>query len=157
MPKRNVVVSESEDSDHSPKKRKNPPNVQRYKDLYRELWPCLQPSKKGASFVHCSVCNVDFSCNHGGRNDCKRHIESKQHADYVALKAKQKCITSFMKTPSSSGLDLQITNAEVLMTEFVSQQNLPLSTVDTMDKLVKKMFPDSKIAQGKGMSFVYLS
>lgn len=130
--------------DESPVKRKK--SSQKYLDSYRELWPCLLPSRKGSNFVHCTVCVSDFSCMHAGKNDCKRHVNSKQHKDYVHLKSNQTTIKSFI--PQVTTQQQQVTKAEVLMSQFICQWNLPLSTADTMTKLIKKMCPDSKIAGG---------
>lgn len=66
--------------EESPVKRKK--SSQKFLDSYTELWPCLLPSRKGAHFVHCTVCVSDCSCMQAGRNDCKRHVDSKQHKDY---------------------------------------------------------------------------
>ena len=48
------------------KLKKNNQAIQRY-----ERWSCLLHSRKGDSFVH-----IDFTCTHGGGNDCKRHVKS---------------------------------------------------------------------------------
>ena len=45
--------------------------IQRYRPEYLERWSCLLHSRKGDSFVH-----IDFTCTHGGGNDCKRHVKS---------------------------------------------------------------------------------
>ena len=54
---------------------------QRYKHEYTELCYCLKPSTKGDTYVQ-----TYFSCAHGGRFDCKRHIETKGHKDFDNLK-----------------------------------------------------------------------
>ncbi|KAI0215269.1 NEDD8-activating enzyme E1 regulatory subunit [Lamellibrachia satsuma] len=64
--------------------------------LQSEAWPLLQPSsKKGVNFAHCQICEIDFSISHGGRDDCRRHIASKRHTDYVALHKPSKPISNF--------------------------------------------------------------
>jgi len=105
--------------EESPVKRKK--SSQKFLDSYRELWPCLLPSRKGAHFVHCSVCVSDFSCMHAWRNDCKRHVDSKQHKDYEQLKSKQKSIKSFI--PQVTIQQQQVTNAELLMSQFICHWN----------------------------------
>ena len=52
---------------------------QQFLKAYNEKWKCLTHSTKGPSFVHCVLCKLDFSCAHGGRNDCERHVASKTH------------------------------------------------------------------------------
>ena len=59
---------------------------------YHELWPCLVWSEKGEAFAKCTVCNSHFSCAHSGRQDCKRHIESKQHQDFLKMKLSNRYI-----------------------------------------------------------------
>ena len=59
-----------------------------------------------------------------------------------------KAITTYIALVSSTSQQQQITNAEILMYEFICQSNLPLSTAGTMTKLIKKMCQDSKIAAG---------
>lgn len=61
------------------KKAKKQRNSQKYKDVYKDIWKCLGSSNKGETHVHCSTCNVDFTCAHGGRNYCKRHVVSTSH------------------------------------------------------------------------------
>ena len=48
---------------------------------------------------------------------------------------------------SSLKADYGVITAETLWTEYVIEHNLPFSSSDDFSSLVKKMFPDSKIAQ----------
>ena len=57
-----VLDLEEEDHDvnHTPpNKRKQ--TLQKYKESYHDLWPCLTASKRGECMVHCTVCKSDFS------------------------------------------------------------------------------------------------
>ena len=45
-------------------------SCQRFRDSYSGIFPSLGPSQKGPTFVHCSTCERDFSCAHGGKDDC---------------------------------------------------------------------------------------
>ena len=49
----------------------------RFKDFYIEMLPFLtnRPKAKG-------MCEMNFAFAHGGRNDCRRHAESKSHHEY---------------------------------------------------------------------------
>ena len=51
-----------------------------------ELWNCLKPATKGDTFVQCSTCQTELLCAHGGRFDCKCHIETKGHLLFIYLK-----------------------------------------------------------------------
>ena len=53
---------------------------------------------------------------------------------------------SFMKNETTP-LDKQVINAEVMITNFLIQHNLPLATSDHLSSLFKKIFPDRKIAE----------
>ncbi|XP_021376724.1 uncharacterized protein LOC110465317 [Mizuhopecten yessoensis] len=108
----------------------------------------MEMSTKGDTYVHCLTCNVDFMCVHGGRNDCKRHIESASHNQWSKIKKKSNKDISNMLQTFRSEKDLIVTNAEVLMCEFISEMNLSLSTAKRMTETLKTMFPDSEIANG---------
>lgn len=42
----------------------------------------MSESRKGPSFVHCSICSTDFSVASGGLYDVKRHIiDGKKHSE----------------------------------------------------------------------------
>ena len=43
----------------------------------------MTPSKKGASFAFCTLCNVDFSVGGGGVHEVKQHYESAKHKRYL--------------------------------------------------------------------------
>ena len=43
----------------------------------------LKPSKKGATFVPCTVCNCDFSVAGGGVHEVKRHCNSAKHTQLI--------------------------------------------------------------------------
>ena len=51
-----------------------------------ELWNFLKPATKGNTFVQCSTCQTELLCAHGGRFDCKCHIETKGHLLFIYLK-----------------------------------------------------------------------
>ncbi|XP_021346237.1 uncharacterized protein LOC110445779 [Mizuhopecten yessoensis] len=130
-----------------------PPNnkkvaTQRYRLSYTENWKCLQPSRKGDTFVHCTVCRSDFSCKHGGSFDCKRHVDTKMHKDLHMLHSKNVSIATFCKT-NTTGEDQRtrnVTRAELKMCELIANQNMSLSVADTLPRVFRTMFPDSKIA-----------
>ncbi|KAH3698128.1 hypothetical protein DPMN_085647 [Dreissena polymorpha] len=129
----------------TPQKKVAITNSQKYKESYREYWPCLGPSLKGKTYVHCSTCNIDFSSARGGKNDCKRHIDSQSQINRKMIKSSNKDISTMMRG-SSFEKGLKTTNAEV-MCEFIAHKNLSLSTAKILNKTLKVMFPDSEIAQ----------
>jgi hypothetical protein len=64
MPLTRKFQHESDDENGKSKHRK-----QHFLPVYNTLWPSLKASSRGEHFVLCTVCNLDFSCAHGGRND----------------------------------------------------------------------------------------
>ena len=102
-------------------------------------------SKKGTSYVHCSVCGNDFSAASGGVHEVKRHVESKKHCELARRMTSQSTLTDAFQKGSLSD---QVTQAEVYFATFIAEHNLPFLAADHFTRLCKVMFPDSKIAQG---------
>ena len=106
--------------------RKKARYEQSFKSTYSQIFGSyLGPSSKGSTYVHCSICNTDFSCAHAGRNDCKRHIESKSHKQWESLRKENKSIHDFGGRRDDS-VQLGTTKAEVKMCELIAHMNLPL-------------------------------
>lgn len=141
------VLAESDDITCAKKHKSS----QRFKESYHDLWNCLNTSTKGPTFVRCNICDVDFSCAHGGKNDCKRHVTSKNHIDLKLLKTSNNLMTSYCGGNTEKSRIRAITKAELMMCEIIAESNLSLSTADQLTQSFKIMFPDSKIATSKNM------
>ena len=118
-------------------------------DKWSTQYPFLKQSTREDTYALCKTSNIDFSIGHGGDNDVKKHLELKKHLESVKLKAlklSQK-MTSFLSSESTSALDENVMKAELLFAGFICEQNLRISTADHAGKLLKAMFPDSKIAR----------
>lgn len=144
--------NESEESVSGTKKAaKDPQNrKQCYIKAYNETWSCLTSSVKGREFVFCTVCNTSFSCAHGGRHDCQKHIKSVTHQKLVkSAKGTPSIMAAFSAQTSklSEDLSLQVTRAETLMCRMVAEGNMSMSLAERLVPMMK-MFPDSKIAEG---------
>jgi hypothetical protein len=114
---------------------------QKYKDNYHDAFPCITKSPKGEYYARCNICSVDISVSHGGLNDCKQHIKTGKHQENVSL----------LQPPSikqyfTNDLNIGVINAECLMSSYLVEHNMPLSSSDHFTSIVKQMFPDSKIA-----------
>lgn len=118
-----------------------PKNCQKYRPEYTQLWSCLSASNVSLQHAFCELCKCDFSVQHGGKDDCRRHVNSKKHQEFSKLKVSSKPVTSFFK---SDAVD-PTTNAEVLFTSFLVEHNIPLAVADHVGPLLKAMCPDSKI------------
>ena len=104
--------------------------------------------------MYCVNCNCDFSCNHAGHYDCRRHIESKLHQNNKASSSKTVPLTSiFSKSAGTNMADshkYKVICVETRMCRMIAGLNLPLTAAEAITNNVKLMFPDSKIAQGNG-------
>ena len=83
----------------------------------------LKPSKKGAMFVHCTVCNCDISVAGGGVHEVKRHCNSAKHTQLITDIETQPSIYSAFSTCRLS-VDDEVMSAELYFTSFVVEHNL---------------------------------
>nr|XP_015930873.1 uncharacterized protein LOC107457258 [Parasteatoda tepidariorum] len=117
--------------------------TQRYRDAYSVEWPCFIKSKVSEGHVFCTVCSTDFMIAHGGRDDCRRHFQSKKHRDLSKLREQSSSLDTYFR----SSQDTDATKAEMLFAAFIIEHNLPISCSDHASQLFQNMFPDSKIAK----------
>jgi hypothetical protein len=124
--KRKSSEDEAVDGDATLTKKKK--ILQRYRDLYHEIWLTFTRSQHGEYYVRCTTCSTDFSCSHAGKNDCKRHIKSKTHKELSALQKSNRSMSSFL-TKSSTETDNQraVTRAEILMCELIAKYIIYIS------------------------------
>ena len=126
----------------APKKSKRPCKWQPEWTRYN-----MSASRKGPTYVHCKVCDADFTVAGGGVHEVKRHMETKKHQENAKGMANQLTIQSAMSR-SKNSLEDDITSAELHFTTFISEHNLAFLAADHFTKLCKWMFPDSKVAEG---------
>ena len=131
-----------------------PTKKPKYQCTYQTSWEeevsGIKKRTKGDSFVICVYCDEHFSTAHGGKNDMKRHVEQQKHIDNVHS-ARQSGIQSRLTDnraggPSQTFADL-VMKAEVLFVQIIAEHNLSFSVGDHLTRLVKKAFPDSKVAE----------
>ena len=123
----------------------NEPKGQHFLDSYVEKWPCISRSTLGIYFAKCNACNCDFSVKHGGGNDIFKHVKTPKHERNLECLRGVAKIETFVKPPTANEID--VINAECLMTNFIIEHNLPVTVSDHMSDLIKLMCPDSKIAK----------
>lgn len=102
----------------------------------------MKQSKVGENLFFCEHCKVDMNIGSGGKDDLKKHIKSKKHAQSVTANTSSSSISKCY--PSSE--DHLVINA-VLFTQFLIDNNLPLEESDKYTKLVKFMFPKCEVMQ----------
>ena len=108
----------------------------------------MTPSKKGVSYVCCTLCHTEFSIASGGIHDVRRHAEGKKHREFARSVSSQVPIKAALQSSSATvSVDRQVTAAEVYFSTFVAEHNLPFLASDHFTKLCKVMFPDSEIAK----------
>ena len=105
----------------------------------------MTPSKKGVSYVCCTLCHTEFSIASGGIHDVRRHAEGKKHREFARSVSSQVPIKAALQSSSATAsVDRQVTAAEVYFSTFVAEHNLPFLASDYFTKLCKVMFPDSE-------------
>ena len=91
----------------------------------------------------CNVCDKKIKCDHIGNKDVIMHCKSKSHLEQAkALKAQPKL--PFQGAQSSE--ELNRTEAELQMAILTAISNVPLAFHDRLSPMIRKVFPDSKIA-----------
>ena len=78
----------------------------------------------------------------------KAHCDRETHKKNLELLKKQKtlCFAPNKEITFSKKAEVMVTKAEVMVTNFLIQHNLPIATADHLGPLFKEIFPDSSIA-----------
>ena len=119
-------------------------NLKQYKDV-------ITQSKLGELYFHCKICNKDVSCSHGGTSDLVRHCTAITHQKQEKERRTQPSIGSFTYTKNSS-TEIRTRKAEIKLTGFLAEHNLPIADADHLSSLIKECFPDSKTARSYSCS-----
>ena len=101
--------------------------------------------RKGDTFAFCEFCHSDFSVGHGGENNVNKYIATPKHREYYDATKGQKKLTNWTSSLPKH-LEKQAIRAEVLLSGFLVEHNLPFATADHMSNLIKSTFLDSQIA-----------
>ena len=109
-----------------------------FKPEYTIEFPCIVRGKD-SSLARCKICDSEFRIDHAGRDDIRKHVNSKKHQSRAQASSDVTPITSFMATTNSS-LDDAVTKSEALFTSFLVEHNIALSASDHASKLFKQMF-----------------
>ena len=87
----------------------------------------------------------DFSVAPGGENDINRHKDTSKLKVYVDTAQRQRKLTDFGASSATTNLDQKLVKAGLIFSDFLVERNLTLSTADHAAKLLRNMFPESKI------------
>ena len=107
--------------------------------------PMILRSKKSINHASCSLCGTDFSVGPGGWNDVTKHKKTSKHMELLKQSTGQSQVSSYFR--DNTRLDDKVIRAETLFSQFVAEHNLPFLVADHFTPLVKKMFPDSRVAE----------
>jgi len=128
----------------TPKKRRV--YSQHFRHDYSVEWPFILPSSLDTVHAYCTLCKKNISVKCGGRDDIKKHTETKLHQQ-IALTVKTTVpLTSFV----TADADTDVTKAEMLFTHFLVEHNIPIAVADHAGPLFKEMFRDSKVESKYG-------
>ena len=138
----NQIQQSNKSVDEPPPSKKK--RLCRYRPEYSEEFPFIKQSRRGENFVFCEHCKGDLNIASGGRDDLNKHLKTIKHIESVKanVNSKSKSVNEFF--PASC--DLDVIRAEVKVTKFLMDSNVPLAVSDKFNKLVADIFPDSKIA-----------
>ena len=82
----------------------------------------------------CVVCSREFSYVHQGEDDVKRHILTITH--------KRQSFVTLYFVPQNDPYTFKTSRAEVLMINFIVENNLSIAVADKFGQLFRNMFPD---------------
>ncbi|CAG9839822.1 unnamed protein product [Diabrotica balteata] len=163
----------SSESEISKPKMKKIKYFQKYKEEWEKLpefvgW--LKKSTKG-ELAFCKSCNKDINIK-SGKDSIIKHSNTNIHKQKCNAIATQRPITRFMKTGISSKtleessktledspktLEEEIKEAKIRLEAFIAKHNLPPCAIEHLPHLIKKILPDSKIAEGLASSWTKTS
>ncbi|GLV45964.1 hypothetical protein CBL_02914 [Carabus blaptoides fortunei] len=107
----------------------------------------LPKSKKGDQFAFCKYCDkaINIKC---GKDALVKHSSRNIHKENCKSLANQTSITTFIKASTSTNiLEQEIKGAEIRLSPFIAEHNLPFNCIEHIPSLVAKICPDSKIAK----------
>ena len=113
------------------------PHSQRFIENYSEEFDFFRKSQEGEHFALCIACNTHIKIKSGGRSDIVMHANTKKHK----VKHKNFCQTS--KLQFSAPSDFQPIKAEVHLTNFLLEHNVPISVANHVSRLQQTMFSNS--------------
>lgn len=73
---------------------------QHFKEEYNKLWPVLKASKISTNHAFCTIFSTDINIAHGGRDDCRRHLESGRHVVKAKVQSSHQSLRSLFIKPT---------------------------------------------------------
>ena len=123
----------------------------RYRTKFNNGWAAEYPIKSVANDIckfYCISCHKALFCDHQGKKDITDHCASPSHKECVKSSKNQATLDMFCTcNTAQTSLEKKVVNAEVKITNFLVQHNLPLATADHLSSLFKEVFPNSNITK----------
>jgi hypothetical protein len=113
-------------------------------DKYTEEFPFIKKGKYETE-AFCKHCSSSFSISHGGLSDIKDHINTQKHKASVASSSMCKPLTNFF-VKRNNAEDDKLIATELCFAYHVIKHHQSFSSTDCINKLLPKLFNDSKIA-----------
>ncbi|KAK0073784.1 hypothetical protein PV325_009231, partial [Microctonus aethiopoides] len=95
--------------------------------------------------IFCSICQQDLVCR---RSTLSNHVQSQKHIDNC--KCLNRALPSIPVDVNNNGSDdftLKMISTEIEFCVFIVEHNVPISTVDHLVLLLRRLFSDSVIAK----------
>lgn len=127
-----------------------------HQQLFRSEWlqlnefkNWLQSDPKDATKCRCVACNVSLRC---GKSELDKHSMGIKHQSNLKSLRGTLSLTSMVRTidEKSEKLNNEVNNvksAEIKLSTFFANHNVPFQTVDSLVPLLKEIFHDSNIAK----------
>lgn len=142
-------MSDSEDKDTSPKSKKQTLYTRR-KQKFNEEWmkntifsTWLSPESLNLYKALCTICNVTFTAE---VTVVKNRSKSKSHNTAINSIANRKTINLYSQ-PTLTIQNHHVSRAEIKISSFLAEHNIPFWVMDHLTPLVKDCFPDCKTIQ----------
>ena len=108
--------------------------VCRFKHTWKKNFPITSAPDESA--FYCIPCKKTVSCSHQGEAHVKRHCKTPTHIRFARALTNQPKISTALPS-TKEGRNKDVINAEVLMTNFIIQHNIPFAASDHLTKVCK--------------------
>lgn len=92
------------------------------------------------------MCSCDINITRGGKNDIKRHKETKKH-ESNKLKIRGQQSLDQMFTKKSTSLEKLVKQSEIRIAAFIVEHNIPINVMEHFPDLIRAVCPDSEVAK----------
>ncbi|CAL1526054.1 unnamed protein product [Lymnaea stagnalis] len=150
------MSNNGDNCDSTPGPSKKPKSKTWYKQHFNSDWlqnpdfkDWLEPDPVDRFIVRCKQCAVTLK--NANKTGLVKHMITKKHMRNFELKKEVTNTTEAIDPPKEPSLKEKVANAELLLTAFMSEYNIPFLQTDRLMDLFQKMFTDSAIAQSMNM------